>query len=160
MEIADQRVAYLHYVLTDDSGEVLDRSAPDEPLAYLHGSGNIIPGLEKALVGRSKGDKLKVTVAPEDAYGERSNDMMQQMPRRAFKGIPDLKVGMRLHAQSDHGPQVVTVTRIAGDMVTIDANHPMAGMTLHFDVEIADVRAATAEEMAHGHVHGEGGHHH
>src|SRR3569623_548625 len=115
MEIADQRVAYLHFVLTDDKGEVLDRSAPDQPLAYLHGSGNIIPGLEKALAGRVKGDKLDVTVPPEEAYGMRSDDMTQTLPRRMFKGIPDLQVGMRLHAQSDHGPQVVTVTRIAGD---------------------------------------------
>ena len=160
MEIADQRVAYLHYILTDDEGEVLDRSAPDAPLAYLHGGGNIIPGLEKALAGHVKGDKLDVTVPPAEAYGERNDEMTQQMPRRMFKGISDLQVGMRLHAQSDHGPQVVTVTNIVGDMVTIDGNHPMAGMTLHFAVEIADVRAASAEEMSHGHVHGEGGHHH
>jgi FKBP-type peptidyl-prolyl cis-trans isomerase SlyD len=160
MEIADQRAVLLHYVLTDDKGEVLDRSPEDAPLAYLHGAGNIIPGLEKALVGKVKGDKLDVVVPPEEAYGLRSDDMLQQLPRRMFKGISDLKVGMRLHAQSDHGPQVVTVVAMQGDMVTIDGNHPLAGQTLHFAVEIADVRAATTEEMTHGHVHGPGGHHH
>jgi FKBP-type peptidyl-prolyl cis-trans isomerase SlyD len=160
MEIADQRVAYIHYILTDDKGAVLDRSDRDSPLAYLHGAGNIIPGLEKALAGRNKGDKLDVTVAPEDAYGVHNEALIQQVPRRAFKGIGDLQVGMRLRAESDHGPQIVTVTQIAGDMVTLDANHALAGQTLHFAVEIADVRAATPEEMMHGHVHGEGGHHH
>jgi FKBP-type peptidyl-prolyl cis-trans isomerase SlyD len=160
MEIADQRVAYIHYVLTDDKGEVLDRSAPDAPLAYLHGAGNIIPGLERALAGRVKGDKLDVTVPPEEAYGVRHDDMIQQVPLRMFKGIPDLRVGMRLQAQSDQGVQLITVTQILGDMVTVDGNHALAGQTLHFAVEIADVRAASAEEMSHGHVHGAGGHHH
>ena len=160
MEIADQRVVYIHYTLTDDQGEVLDRSEPSSPLAYLYGSGNIIPGREKALAGKTKGDKLDVTIPPEEAYGLRRDELVQQLPRRMFKGIGDLKVGMRLHAQSDHGPQVVTVAQIAGDMVTIDANHALAGQTLRFAVEVAEVRAATAEEMSHGHVHGEGGHHH
>jgi FKBP-type peptidyl-prolyl cis-trans isomerase SlyD len=160
MEIADQRVAYIHYILTDDKGEVLDRSERDAPLAYLHGAGNIIPGLEKALAGRGKGDKLEVTVPPEEAYGVHREDLIQQVPRRMFKGVGDLKVGMRLRADSDHGPQIVTVTNIAGDMVTLDGNHALAGRTLHFAVEIAEVRTATPEEMTHGHVHGAGGHHH
>ncbi len=160
MEIADQRVVYIHYILTDDSGETLDRSEKESPLAYLHGAGNIIPGLEKALSGRSRGDKLAVTITPEDGYGVRDDALVQQVPRRLFNGIPDLQVGMQLRADSDHGPRVVTVTKILGDMVTIDANHSLAGQTLHFDVEIADVRAATEEEMVHGHVHGAGGHHH
>jgi FKBP-type peptidyl-prolyl cis-trans isomerase SlyD len=160
MEIADQRVAYIHYILTDDSGETLDRSEKDAPLAYLHGAGNIIPGLEKALSGRSPGEHFTITIAPEDAYGVRDDALVQQVPRRLFNGIPDLRIGMRLRADSDHGPRIVTVTKILGDMITIDANHMLAGQTLHFDVEIADVRAATQEEMVHGHVHGPGGHHH
>lgn len=160
MEIADQRVAYFHYVLTDGEGNVIDRSEADAPLAYLHGAGNIIPGLEKALLGHTVGDKFTVVIPPEDAYGVRDDSLVQQLPRRVFKGIPDLRVGMSLRTNDPQGPSVVTVTQIMGDMVTIDANHMLAGQTLHFDVEIAEVRAATMEEMTHGHVHGAGGHHH
>jgi FKBP-type peptidyl-prolyl cis-trans isomerase SlyD len=112
------------------------------------------------LSGRSPGEHFTITIAPEDAYGVRDDALVQQVPRRLFNGIPDLRVGMRLRADSDHGPRIVTVTKILGDMVTIDANHMLAGQTLHFDVEVADVRAATQEEMVHGHVHGPGGHHH
>ncbi|HEY0974706.1 MAG TPA: peptidylprolyl isomerase [Solimonas sp.] len=160
MEIADQRVVLMHYTLTNDRGEVLDSSRGHEPLAFLQGAGNIIPGLEKALVGKRAGDKLQVKVAPADGYGERRDDMVQQVPRRAFQGVKDIQPGMSFHAQGSHGPMQVTVTRVAGDMVTVDGNHPLAGETLNFDVEITDVREATAEEMSHGHVHGPGGHHH
>ena len=160
MQVADQRVVLIHYVLTNDQGEVLDRSQQDAPLAYLHGCGNIIPGLEKALVGHSAGDKLKVTVVPAEGYGERNDELVQELPRSLFKAIKDLAVGMQLRADSDHGPRIVTVTNVQPDKVTIDANHALAGQTLHFDVEIAEVRQASMEEMTHGHVHGPGGHHH
>lgn len=160
MQIADQRAVLMHYTLTNDKGEVLDSSRGSEPLAYLHGVGNIIPGLEKALVGKQAGDTAKVTVAPAEAYGEHDAGLIQQLPKRAFKGVGDLKVGMQLQAQSDRGMRIITITNIQGDMVTVDGNHALAGETLHFDVEIVEVRAATAEEMAHGHVHGPGGHHH
>lgn len=160
MEIADQRVAYIHYTLTNDKGEVLDSSQGSEPLAYLHGAGNIIPGLEKALAGKKAGDKLNVKVAPADGYGERSDALVQQVPRRAFQGVTDIQPGMSFHAQGASGPMRVTVTRVAGDMVTVDGNHPLAGENLNFDVEVTEVRDATAEEMTHGHVHGAGGHHH
>ena len=160
MQIASQRAVLMHYTLTNDQGEVLDSSRGGEPLAYLHGSGGIIPGLEKALEGKQAGDKVNVKVAPAEAYGEHDPALIQKMPKRAFKGVGNLQVGMQLQAQSDRGMRIITVTQIAGDMVTVDGNHALAGVALTFDVEIVEVRAATAEEMSHGHVHGPGGHHH
>lgn len=160
MQIANQRAVLMHYTLTNDTGEVLDSSRGGEPLAYLHGSGGIIPGLEQALEGKQAGDKLQVKVAPKDGYGERDTALIQQMPRRTFKGVGDLRVGLQLQTQGPGGMRVITVTKLAGDMVTVDGNHALAGETLNFDVEIVEVRAATAEEMSHGHVHGPGGHHH
>lgn len=160
MQIASQRAVLMHYTLTNDQGEVIDSSSGGEPLAYLHGTGGIIPGLEKALEGKQAGDKLTVKVSPAEGYGEVDPSLVQKMPRRAFKGISDLRVGMQLQAQAGNGVRIITVTQIAGDMVTVDGNHALAGVTLNFDVEIVEVRAATAEEMAHGHVHGPGGHHH
>ena len=160
MEIADQRVVVIHYTLTNDQGEVLDSSRGGEPLAYLHGNGNIITGLEKGLLGKKAGDALKVDVSPAEGYGEQNDELIQQVPRRAFQGVKDIQVGMSFQAQGPAGPMRVTVTRVAGDMVTVDGNHPLAGENLHFDVEVVEVRAATAEEMSHGHVHGPGGHHH
>lgn len=160
MQIANQRAVLMHYTLTNDTGEVLDSSRGGEPLAYLHGSGGIIPGLEQALEGKQAGDKLQVKVAPKDGYGERDTALIQQMPRRTFKGVSDLRVGLQLQTQGPGGMRVITVTKLAGDMVTVDGNHALAGESLNFDVEIVEVRAATAEEMSHGHVHGPGGHHH
>ncbi|MBI2384342.1 MAG: peptidylprolyl isomerase [Gammaproteobacteria bacterium] len=160
MQIAERCVVSIHYTLKDDGGEVLDSSAGGEPLAYLHGTGNIIPGLEKALAGKRAGDKLSVRVEPAEGYGERDERLVQQVPRRMFQGVSDLQPGMRFHAQGDHGPVAVIVTRVAGDMVTVDGNHALAGVTLNFEVEVAQVRDATLEELSHGHVHGPGGHHH
>lgn len=160
MPIAQDDVVTIHYTLRDDADEVIDSSAGGEPLAYLHGHGNIIPGLERELAGKNAGDRLKVRVRAADGYGEYDRTLVQQVPRRALKGIANLKVGMRVQAGTQHGQRPVTVTRIAGDMVTLDGNHPLAGRNLQFEVEITAVRAATAEELAHGHVHGDGGHHH
>lgn len=160
MPIAQDDVVTIHYTLSDETDEVIDSSAGGEPLAYLHGHGNIIPGLERELAGKNVGDRLKVRVPAADGYGEYDRALVQQVPRRALKGIANLKVGMRVQAGTQHGQRPVTVTRIAGDMVTLDGNHPLAGRDLRFDVEITAVRAATAEELAHGHVHGDGGHHH
>jgi FKBP-type peptidyl-prolyl cis-trans isomerase SlyD len=160
MTIAQDQVVSIHYTLTDDAGEVIDSSAQGEPLSYLHGHGNLIPGLERELTGRKAGDRLQVKIAPADGYGEYDRELVQSVPRRALKGIPEVKVGMRLQAQSPEGTRAVTVTHLAGDMVTLDGNHPLAGKNLNFAVEVTAVRAATAEELEHGHVHGAGGHHH
>jgi FKBP-type peptidyl-prolyl cis-trans isomerase SlyD len=160
MPIAQNDVVTIHYTLTDDADKVLDSSADGEPLAYLHGHGNIIPGLERELTGKSVGDRLKVRVGPAEGYGEYDRALVQKVPRRTLKGIADLRIGMRLQAGTQHGHRAVTVTHIAGDMVTLDGNHPLAGQNLNFDVEITAVRAATEEELSHGHVHGDGGHHH
>jgi FKBP-type peptidyl-prolyl cis-trans isomerase SlyD len=129
-------------------------------LAYLHGLGNIIPGLENALSGRALGDKFSVTVAPADGYGERDNEMVQSVPKSAFQGVDQILPGMQFQAQSPEGMQLVTVIDVDGDEVILDGNHPMAGITLTFDVEVTEIRDATAEELEHGHVHGPGGHHH
>jgi FKBP-type peptidyl-prolyl cis-trans isomerase SlyD len=160
MVVAQNKVVQIHYTLTNDSGEVLDSSSGGEPLAYIHGNGNLIPGLEKALEGKGAGDKLNVKVSPEEGYGAKDPSLVQDVPRRAFKGIDNVAVGMQFQADSNHGPRMVTVTRIVGDMVTVDGNHPLAGESLNFDVEITDVRDPSEEELAHGHVHGPGGHHH
>ena len=160
MQIAANTVAYIHYTLKDDSGAVIDSSSGNEPLAYLHGAGNIVPGLEKALEGKQAGEKLSVKVAPDEGYGARDEALVQQVPRRSFQGVRDLKEGMRFHAQTQQGPVAVMVTRVQGDMITVDGNHALAGMTLNFEVEVTKVREATAEELLHGHVHGAGGHHH
>ncbi len=160
MLIAANCVAYIHYTLKDDAGAVIDSSAGGEPLAYLHGAGNIVPGLEKALEGKQAGEKLAVKVAPEEGYGARDEALVQQVPRRSFEGVRELKPGMRFHAQTQQGPVAVTITQVLGDMVTVDGNHALAGVTLNFEVEVARVREATPEELIHGHVHGPGGHHH
>jgi FKBP-type peptidyl-prolyl cis-trans isomerase SlyD len=160
MSITRDQVVSIHYTLRDDAGEVIDRSAEGEPLAYLHGRGQLIPGLERELTGRSAGDRLQVKIAPAEGYGEYDRELVQQVPRRALKGIGDVRVGMQLQAQTPEGPRAVTITQLSGDMVTLDGNHPLAGKNLNFDVEVAAVRAATDEELTHGHVHGPGGHHH
>ena len=160
MSITQDQVVSIHYTLKDDSGEVIDRSAAGVPLAYLHGHGNLIPGLERELTGKNTGDRLQVRIAPADAYGEYDSALVQSVPRRALKGIADVRVGMRLQAQTPEGARALTVTKVSGDMVTLDGNHPLADQTLHFDVEVVEVRDATEEELEHGHVHGPGGHHH
>jgi len=161
MNVAQDKVVLIHYTLKNDAGAVIDSSSGGDPLAYIHGQGNIIPGLEKALAGKQQGDKLSVKVEPAEGYGVRDASLVQQVPRRSFGGVANIQPGMQFHAQTSQGhTRVVTVTAIKGDMVTVDGNHPLAGENLNFDVEIAEVRDATEEEIAHGHVHGPGGHHH
>jgi FKBP-type peptidyl-prolyl cis-trans isomerase SlyD len=160
MSISQDQVVSIHYTLTDDDGTVIYRSPAGEPLAYLHGRGNLIAGLERELTGKQPGDRLKVKILPADGYGEYDPALVQRVPRRALKGIAQPQVGMRLQAQTAQGPRAVTVTQMNGDMVTLDGNHPLAGKNLHFEVEVAEVRAPTAEELSHGHVHGPDGHHH
>jgi FKBP-type peptidyl-prolyl cis-trans isomerase SlyD len=153
MQISEKMVVSIDYVLTDASGEVLDRSQEGSPLAYLQGASNIIPGLEKALEGRTAGDSLQVEVAPEEGYGEYDDDLVQVVSRELFDDADTLEPGMRFQAKSDSGSLVVTVTEVSDNGVTVDGNHPLAGQTLNFDVTVADVREATEEEIAHGHVH-------
>jgi FKBP-type peptidyl-prolyl cis-trans isomerase SlyD len=159
MQVADNMAVSIHYTLTNDDGEVLDTSIGDEALVYLHGGGNIISGLEKALHGKVAGDKFNVRIAPEDAYGELMEEMVQVISRDMFEGIDNIEVGMQFHADVSSGSGVVTVVNIEDDDITIDGNHPLAGLALTFDVEVIDVRAATEEEAAHGHIHGAGCHH-
>ncbi|MGR9116137.1 MAG: FKBP-type peptidyl-prolyl cis-trans isomerase [Gammaproteobacteria bacterium] len=160
MQVADNMAVSIHYTLTNDAGETLDSSMGGDALVYLHGQGNIIPGLEKALAGKSPGDKLNVSIAPAEAYGEYVEEMVQVIPRKMFEGIDTVEVGMQFHADVSSGPGIVTVVKVEGDEVTIDGNHPLAGEVLNFDVEITDVRAATEDELEHGHVHGAGCNHH
>jgi len=160
MLIGANSVVSIHYQLTNNAGELLDASSDDAPLTYLHGAGNIIPGLEKELLGKTAGAEFTVTVAPEEAYGLRHDHLVQQVPRDAFPSPDELEVGMRFSAESDQGVMSVVISAVADDHVTVDANHPLAGETLHFAVRIEEVRPATAEEVAHGHAHGPHGHHH
>jgi len=160
MQITSGKVVSIDYTLTNDKKQTIDSSADGEPLAYIHGSGQVIPGLEKALEGKVAGDSLQVKVAPEDGYGSLDKEKIMTIPRSRVEGVPNLKEGMQLQASGGHGAQVVTVTRVTEDEVTLDANHPLAGEHLNFDVTIREVRNATAEELSHGHVHGPGGHHH
>jgi FKBP-type peptidyl-prolyl cis-trans isomerase SlyD len=159
MQVADNMAVSIHYTLTNDDGEVLDSSIGDDALVYLQGRGNIIPGLEKALHGKVAGEKFNVRIAPEDAYGELMEEMIQVISRDMFEGIDNIEVGMQFHADVSSGSGVVTVVNIEDDDITIDGNHPLAGLALTFDVEVIDIRAATEEEAAHGHIHGAGCHH-
>lgn len=160
MKITKDAVVSIDYTLRDDNGNVLDSSEGREPLMYIHGNGNIIPGLESSLDNKIAGDSIKVSVPPEDAYGVIDQSQITNADRSQFEGVSNLQVGMQFTASGPQGDHLVTITKIDDNTVTVDGNHPLAGMRLHFDVNIVDVRTATAEELAHGHVHGAGGHHH
>jgi len=161
MQIANDMAVLIHYKVSSIAGEVLDSSEGDEPLAYIQGQGDLVPGLEQALLGKAAGDEVHVTVQPELGYGEREPGKIQTVPRSAFEEGADIQAGMRFQTEDDDGDDVlVTVTSVTDSDVTIDANHPLAGQTLSFDVTIVSVRACTAEELEHGHVHGPGAHHH
>lgn len=154
MNIANNCVVAFHYTLTDDEGNELDSSKGKEPLAYLHGHSGIIPGLERELEGKVAGDAMKVTVQPADGYGELNPELVQAVPRAAFQGVDQIEVGMQFQAQGAGGQvQMVVVKEVSDEQVTVDANHPLAGQVLHFDVSIEGVREATEEEISHGHVH-------
>lgn len=157
--IKDDVVVKFNYTLTDAEGNVIDQSN-GQPLAYLHGAANIIPGLEKALTGKTVGDKLTVNVPAAEAYGEYYAEMVQEVPREMFQGVDNIEEGMQFQAQAEDGIQIVTVKAVQDDVIIIDGNHPLAGRDLNFDVEIVEIREATQEELDHGHVHGDGGHHH
>jgi len=160
MQIAKDLVVTIDYTLSDNNGNVLDSSKGGDPLVYLHGANNIIPGLENALLGKAVDDKLRVDVKPIDAYGERNDEMVQAVPSEMF-GEGEIKVGEHYQATGPDGEQLsVTIIKIDEKEVVVDGNHPLAGVALSFEVKILDIRAATKEELTHGHVHGPGGHTH
>ena len=151
----------MHYTLTNDAGETLDSSTGKEPLLYLHGAGNIIPGLESQMAGRGVGDTFRAVVQPAEGYGESIPEMIQTVPREAFGDIQEITIGMQFEAGTDSGQSIsVVVTEVTADTVTVDGNHPLAGQVLTFDIEVVDIREATSDEISHGHAHGPGGHHH
>ena len=160
MKAANGMVISMHYTLTDDNGDVLDSSRGGVPFTYLHGHGNIVPGLEKALEGVAMGHKSKVTVSPAEGYGEKNLEAIFEAPKEHFPPEMKLEAGAQVYADGPNGPLTLTVTKLTDTGVMLDANHPLAGKTLHFDVEVLKIRGATPEELTHGHVHGEGGHHH
>jgi FKBP-type peptidyl-prolyl cis-trans isomerase SlyD len=162
-KIKGDQVVSIHYTLKDEDGAVLESSTGQDPLVYLHGHGNIIPGLENALEGQEVGYKGSVDVEPEDGYGEYDESLVFEVERALFKGSKDLKAGAVFQLQAEEGDTVIArVVKIGKTSVQVDGNHPMAGLKLHFDFEVMSVREATKEELEHGHVHGEGGcgHHH
>ncbi len=159
MKIKKNSVVAITYTLKNDGGEILDSSVGKESLYYLHGNGNLVIGLEEELENKAKGDKFSVAVPAEKGYGNVDPKLVQTVPLSAF-GTNKVEVGMQFHAEGQGGPVVVTISEVIGDQVKVDGNHPLAGVTLNFDIIVDEVREATAEEIAHGHVHGPGGHHH
>ncbi len=158
MQVSAHKVVSIHYTLTDNAGTVLDSSSGREPLMYIQGLGHLIPGMEEGLEGRTAGEKLNLKIAPEKGYGVRNDEFVQQVPLSAFGG-QDVQAGMQFEAGTEEQRYIVTVTAIEGDQVTVDGNHPLAGVELNFDVEVISVREATGEELSHGHVHGPDGTH-
>ena len=157
MQIAEGTVVAMDYALKDDEGTLIDQSQPGNPLAYLHGHRNIIPGLEAALEGKQAGDSVEVRVDPAEGYGEVNPALEQVVPRDRFQGVDDLQPGMQFQANTEQGPVSVRITKIEGEEVTVDGNHPLAGKHLNFAVTITEVRSATEDELAHGHIHAGGG---
>lgn len=157
MQIEEGTVVSMDYALKDDEGTLLDQSQPGQPLVYLHGHRNIIPGLESALVGKAVGDTVEVRVSPVDGYGVPNPALEQVVPKDRFQGVEDLQVGMQFQANTEQGPISVRVVNVDGDSVTVDGNHPLAGKHLNFNVTVQEVRSATEEELAHGHIHQGGG---
>jgi FKBP-type peptidyl-prolyl cis-trans isomerase SlyD len=160
MTIENDKVVLMNYILTNDKGDVVDSSEGSEPLAYIQGHQNIIPGLEKEMAGKKVGDKFKAVVQPEEGYGKFNEALIQVVERKMFQGVDELEIGMQFQAQLQDGAILMTITKIDGDQITIDGNHALADQVLTFDVEVMEVRDATAEELEHKHVHGAGGHQH
>ena len=160
MNIKEKCVVSMHYKLSDDSGQLLDASQ-DQPLSYIHGTNSLIPGLEKQLMGKKAGDQVTASVPPEEGYGPVMPQLVQKLPLSTFEGVDKIEVGMEFEASNDNKEKmIVRVEAVDDKEVTINGNHPLAGKTLNFDVNIVEVREASEEELSHGHVHGAGGHHH
>ena len=160
MQVAENRVVTLDYTLTDLEGEVIDSSEEGGPLAYIHGCGELLEGLESALDGKSVDEEFQVILGPDEAYGRRDEELISVLGRTDFEGVADIEVGMQFEAEMEEGQVVLTVVNVDGDEITVDANHPLADLTLNFNVKVLEVRDATEEELQHGHVHGPGGHSH
>lgn len=160
MNISKDTVVQFHYTLKSAQGEQIESTEGKDPMAYLHGHSNIVPGLEKALEGKSVGDSFSVTIEPQEGYGPRKDNSMQRISLKHLQGAKKWKPGMMAWVETDKGHRQVTVVKVGKFNADVDTNHPLAGMTLVFDIQIADIREATAEEAAHGHAHGVGGHHH
>lgn len=161
MTIKKDSIVTMHYQLSNAEGEVLDSSEGQDPLVYMHGAKNIIIGLEEQLEGKQQGDKITAVIQPEKGYGMPVPDLIQQVPTEAFgEELKSVEVGMRFQAETEQGPVPVVVTAVENDIATVDGNHPLAGLELHFNVTIEEIREATEEEIEHGHAHGPGGHHH
>ena len=161
MKVGKDKVVLMHYTLKNDAGDVIDSSEGGDPLPFLQGHGNIIPGLESALEGSKVGDKLEVSIKPKEGYGVRMKDAIQEIPNSALQSVDEVKVGMQLQSQDKDGNAfLVSVTKIEDDKITVDGNHPLAGQTLHFSVSIESIRKAEDEELSHGHVHADGQHNH
>jgi len=156
MQIAKDKVVSIHYTLKNDAGSVIDSSEGADPLVYLHGAQNIIPGLEQALEGKVTDDALEVSIEAVDAYGEYNKTLRQVVPSNMFEGVDKLEAGMEFQAQTEQGMQVIRIAEVNGDEITIDGNHPLAGERLHFDVSVDAIRDASADELEHGHIHTEG----
>lgn len=160
MQVAANKVISIDYTLRNDNGDILDQSAPEAPLLYLHANNNLITGLEAALEGKAQGDQVEASIPPEEAYGPYNEELIQTVPREMFQGIDQIEPGMQFQAQTPQGMQVVTVKEAGDESVIIDGNHALAGETLHFDVTIKEVRDASEQELEHGHVHDPAGHDH
>lgn len=160
MKIEDKKVVQFHYTLKDADQNLLESTEGDTPVAYLHGYQNMMASLEDALSGKAAGDKFSVTLTPEEGYGERNEEATQRVPIKHLQGAKKWKPGMVATVQTEQGQRQVTVVKVGKFMVTVDSNHPFAGKTLNFDIEVVDVRDASDEEVAHGHAHGVGGHQH
>lgn len=156
MTVSKDSVVSIHYTLRDNDGNILDSSSGRDPLNYIHGRGNLIVGMEEGIEGKSNGDQFNLKISPEKGYGLKNDQLVQKVPLKSF-GDQKVEAGMQFNTQNG---QVVTVTEVAQDSVTVDGNHPLAGVALNFEVEVMDVRKATQEEIEHGHVHGPGGHNH
>lgn len=160
MSIGKDKVVQFHYTLKDEQGQELESTRGDEPMAYLHGHGNILAGLEQALEGKAAGDTFSITLAPKDAYGERVATDLQRLSLKRLHGAKKWQPGMSAIVETDQGYRQVTVVKVGKFNADVDVSHPLAGKTLTFDVEVVDLRDATKEEIEHGHAHGVGGHHH
>ena len=161
LTIQKNNVVSIDYTLKNDEGTLIDTSTGKSPLVYLHGIGTLIPGMENALEGKAEGDEFKIVISPDDAYGNHNKNLLHKVNRADLAHLPNLAVGMELEVKTEEGqPIIMTIVELSDDFAVLDGNHPLAGQTLHFEIQVRNIREASAEEISHGHVHGPGGHHH